>query len=64
MTSSKRAVYAFAASLAQRALSTPVRRARRMEGTVAGTAAFEAALRLLTWATVALAVAVVAARLR
>jgi hypothetical protein len=58
------AVYAFAASLAQRALSTPVRRARRAHRTVDGTAPLEAALRLLSWATVALAVAAVAARLR
>jgi hypothetical protein len=58
------AVYAFASSLAQRTLSTPVRRARRTHGTVEGTATLEAALRLLTWAAVALAVAVVAARLR
>ncbi|HZT90663.1 MAG TPA: hypothetical protein VFA05_01345 [Gaiellaceae bacterium] len=58
------AVYALAASLAQRALSTPVRRARREYGTLEGTAPLESALRLLTWATVALAVAAVAARLR
>jgi hypothetical protein len=58
------AVYAVALSLAQRALSTPVRRARREQRTTAGTAPLERALRLLTWATVALAVGLVAARLR
>jgi len=58
------AAFAFAASLAQRALSTPVRRARRQEGTTAGTEALERALRLLTWGMVALAVGLVAARLR
>ena len=58
------AAFAFAASLAQRTLSTPVRRARRQEETTAGIEPLERALRLLTWATVALAVALVAARLR
>ena len=38
--------------------------ARRREGTTAGIEPLERALRLLTWATVALAVALVAARLR
>jgi hypothetical protein len=56
--------YAFALSLAQRALSTPVRQARRARGTTAGVEALERALRLLTWASVVLAVALVAARLR
>jgi hypothetical protein len=56
--------YAFLLSLAQRALSTPVRRARREQGTTAGTEPLERTLRLLTWASVALAVALVAARLR
>jgi hypothetical protein len=56
--------YAFAASLAQRALSTPVRHARRAQETTAGVAPLERALRLLTWASVALAVALVTARLR
>jgi len=56
--------YAFALSLAQRALSTPVRRARREHETTAGVEPLERALRLLTWASVALAVALVAARLR
>jgi hypothetical protein len=58
------ALYAFALSLAQRSLSTPVRRARRERQTTAGTEALERALRLLTWASVALAVGLVAARLR
>jgi hypothetical protein len=58
------AAYAFALSLAQRALSTPVRAARREHGTTVGTAPLERALRLLTWSAVALAVALVAARLR
>ena len=58
------AAYAFLLSLAQRALSTPVRRARRKEATTAGIEPLERALRLLTWASVALAVALVAARLR
>jgi hypothetical protein len=56
--------FAFAASLAQRALSTPVRQARRREGPTAGTEPLERALRLFTWGVVALAVALVAARLR
>ena len=56
--------YAFALSLAQRALSTPVRRARREHGTTTGTERLERALRALTWGGVALAVALVAARLR
>jgi len=58
------AVFAFVLSLAQRTLSTPVRRARREHATVEGIGTLERALRLLTWATVALAVALVAARLR
>ncbi len=58
------AAYAFAASLAQRALSTPVRRARREHASTDGTAPLERALRLMTAAAVALAVALVAARLR
>ena len=56
--------YAVLLSLAQRALSTPVRRARRERATTAGTEPLERILRLLTWASVALAVALVAARLR
>lgn len=58
------AVYAFALSLAQRALSTPVRRARRAGGTTAGTEPLERALRFLTLAALALSVGLVAARLR
>jgi hypothetical protein len=58
------AVYAFLLSLAQRSLSTPVRRARRELGSVDGTAPLENALRALTWAAVAVAAALVAARLR
>jgi hypothetical protein len=58
------AAFAFAASLAQRTLSTPVRRARRHDATTAGIEPLEHALRLLTWGIVALAVALVAARLR
>jgi hypothetical protein len=58
------AAYAFALSLAQRTLSTPVRHARRTEATTSGTEPLERALRLLTWASVAAAVALVAARLR
>jgi hypothetical protein len=58
------AAFAFAASLAQRTLSTPVRVARRRRGTTSGTAPLERALRLLTWSMVSLAVALVAARLR
>ena len=58
------AAYATLLSLGQRCLSTPVRRARRVQGTTEGVEALERALRLLTWAAVALAVALVAARLR
>lgn len=58
------AAFAFAASLAQRSLSTPVRQSRRTESTTAGIEPIERALRLLVWAMVALAVAGVTARLR
>jgi hypothetical protein len=58
------ALFATALSLAQRTLSTPVRLARRRDATLEGTATLERALRLLTWSTVALAVALVASRLR
>ena len=58
------AAYAFLLSLAQRTLSTPVRRARRELATTAGIEPLERSLRLLTWAAVALAVGLVAARLR
>jgi hypothetical protein len=56
--------YATALSLAQRALSTPVRHARRTQGTVEGTERIERTLRALTCATTLLGVALVAARLR
>jgi hypothetical protein len=56
------ALFAFATSAAQRTLSTPVRRARREHATVEST--LENSLRLLALAMVALAVALVAARLR
>ena len=58
------AAYALLLSLAQRTLSTPVREARRGRATTAGIEPLERALRLLTWAAVALAVGLVAARLR
>lgn len=58
------ALYAFLLSLAQRTLSTPVRHARRAELSTAGIEPLERALRALSWAAVALAVALVAARLR
>jgi hypothetical protein len=58
------ALFATGLSLAQRTLSTPVRLARRRDATLEGIATLERALRLLTWATVALAVALVASRLR
>jgi hypothetical protein len=56
--------FATAMILVQRTLSTPVRHARRKQGTTEGTEPLERALLLLTWASVALAVALVAARLR
>ncbi|MDP9286449.1 MAG: hypothetical protein M3P41_16055 [Actinomycetota bacterium] len=58
------AAYAAAFSLAQRTLSTPVRRARRAEGTLGGTKTIERTLRWLTCASIMLATAVIAARLR
>jgi hypothetical protein len=58
------ALYAFLLSLAQRTLSTPVRHARRAELSTAGIEPLERALRALAWAAVALAAALVAARLR
>ena len=57
------AAYATALSLAQRRLSTPVREARRVHGTTAGTEHLERALRAGTWAAVLLAAALVSARL-
>ena len=56
--------YAFLLSLAQRTLSTPVRVARRATGSVEQTEPLERALRLLAASAVALAVALVTARLR
>jgi hypothetical protein len=58
------AAFAFATSLVQRTLSTPVRRARREHATTEGIEPLERSLRLLAWALAALALAVVAARLR
>ena len=58
------AAYAFVLSVAQRALSTPVREARRERSTTVGTEPIERALRLLVWASALIAVALVAARLR
>ncbi len=58
------AAFAFATSAAQRALSTPVRQARREYATVAGIEVLERSLRLLAVAMVALGIALVAARLR
>jgi hypothetical protein len=58
------AAYAAALSLAQRALSTPARQARRTHGTVEGTETIERTLRALTCAATLLGVAIVAARLR
>jgi hypothetical protein len=56
--------YATALSLAQRALSTPARQARRRGATIEGTQTIERTLRALTCAATLLGVAVVAARLR
>ena len=58
------ATYATFFSLAQRALSTTARQARRERGTLEGTVAVERALRLGTVAAVSVAVAAVVARLR
>jgi hypothetical protein len=58
------AAFAFATSVAQRTLSTPVRRARREHATTEGIEPLERSLRLLAWALAALGIAVVAARLR
>lgn len=57
------AAYATAMILVQRTLSTPVRRARRVLGTVEATEPMERALRILPWASVLLAAALVTARL-
>ena len=58
------AAYATALSLAQRALSTTAREARRNRGTLDGAVSAERALQLMTVASVAVAVAAVTARLR
>jgi hypothetical protein len=50
--------------LVQRALSTPVRHARRSVGNLEGVEPMEYALRILPWANILLAAALVAARLR
>jgi hypothetical protein len=50
--------------LVQRALSTPVRHARRSLGSLEGVEPMEYALRILPWANILLAAALVAARLR
>ena len=57
------AAYATALILVQRTLSTPVRRARRELGTLAGVEPMERALRILPWASVLLGAALVTARL-
>jgi len=54
--------YAAASIVVQRTLSTPVRRARRVAGTTAGVEPMERALRILPWAQVLLASALVVAR--
>ena len=58
------AAYGAILIMAQRTLSTPARHARRTVGTTAGTEPLERALRLMCWASVALGIAAVAARLR
>jgi hypothetical protein len=55
--------FATAMILVQRTLSTPVRRARRELGTLAGVEPMERALRILPWANVLLAAALVTGRL-
>jgi len=57
------AAFAAALILVQRTLSTPVRRARRELGTLEGVEPMERALRILPWANVLLAAALVTARL-
>jgi hypothetical protein len=57
------AAYAAATLVVQRTLSTPVRRARREVGTLAGVEPMERALRILPWASVLLAAALVTGRL-
>ncbi len=55
--------YATLMIFVQRALSTPVRHARRVEGSTAGVEPMEFALRLMPWANVLLGAALVAMRL-
>jgi hypothetical protein len=55
--------YASAMILVQRALSTPVRHARRNVGSVEGIEPMERVLRILPWANILLAAALVTARL-
>ena len=55
--------FAAALILVQRALSTPVRRARRERGSLEGVQPMERALRILPWANILLAAALVSARL-
>jgi hypothetical protein len=55
--------YAAAMIVVQRTLSTPVRHARRTLGTTAGVEPMERSLRVLPWANVLLASALVVARL-
>ena len=55
--------FASALILVQRALSTPVRHARRTVGSLEGVEPMEYALRVLPWANVMLAAALVTARL-
>jgi hypothetical protein len=57
------AAFAAALILVQRALSTPVRRARRQRGSLDGVEPMERALRILPWANILLAAALVSARL-
>ena len=55
--------FAAALILVQHALSTPVRRARRERGSLDGVEPMERALRILPWANILLAAALVSARL-
>jgi len=57
------AAYAAGLIVVQRELSTPVRRARRELGTLAGVEPMERSLRILPWASVLLGAALVTARL-
>ncbi len=55
--------YATAMIIVQRALSTPVRHARRTVGSLEGIEPMERTLRILPWANILLAAALVTARL-